>query len=299
MMVSNKVPEPEVIIDGGSRLAVNAADRGLAYGDGVFETCRVVNATVPLLDGHIKRLLRGLSCLSIPIKNKEIERKLKVALSAIGNRSGTLKIIVTRGTGGRGYALPALPEPCFITLFYPDSSPAFTAPVTAARLWLCRMPLPVNPYLAGIKHLSRLENVMARAEFGADYDEGLLLNTQGEVIECTAHNLFIRVGDALLTPDLASAGVEGVMRQLIIEHLAPAAGLEVRQASFDLERLKTASEVFICNSNHGIRQVGSLAQAESGDMACWRGGDYSERLQQQLDLYITNKLAEEFVCALP
>src|SRR5690606_17230159 len=103
----------------------------------------------------------------------------------------------------------------------------------------------------------------------------------------------------LLTPKLDSAGVEGVMRQLIIEHLAPAAGLEVRQMSFDLQQLKTASEVFICNSNRGIRPVGSLAQSESGEVVSWDASDYSVRLRQQLDIYLANQLAEEFVCALP
>lgn len=281
---------PLVFVDGRAGEGVDAADRGLAYGDGLFETCRVMAGVVPLLAHHLERLARDLERLSIAFDINNLKDKVNVALRATKGRSGTLKVIVTRGSGGRGYAPPGEVASRVITLFYADAEESF-APAAPARLWLCRTRLGCNPALAGMKHLARLENVLARAEFSAPpYDEGLLLDGAGQVVEATAHNLLAVVNGTLVTPPLAEAGVAGVMRRLVVDTLAPAGGWRVREMPLSLAALADAEEVILCNSNRGLRSVASLDDGER-DLGRWRQTDCAGALRAQLHTYLQDVMS--------
>ncbi len=276
-------PTPQVFVDGRTDASVDATDRGLAYGDGLFETCRVMTGAIPLWDRHLQRLVRDLERLSIPFSINELKEKVNVALCATTGRSGTLKLMVTRGSGGRGYGPPDAAACRVITLFYADTDDPFAELAAPARLWLCRTRLGDNPALAGMKHLARLENVLARAEFQVPpYDEGLVLNGGDEVIEATAHNVFARVDDTLITPPLTASGVAGVMRQLVLEELAPACGWHTREAPLSLAKLVAADEVLLCNSNRGVRAVGSLDDGER-ELGHWPQTACALALQTQLN----------------
>lgn len=284
---------PQIFVDGQAAATVDAADRGLAYGDGLFETCRVIAGTLPLWSWHSQRLIHGLSEIKIPFEVNGLQGKVNVALQATAGRSGTLKLIVTRGSGGRGYAPPEAPSSRVITLFYSDTEDPFASLASPARLWLCRTRLGENPALAGLKHLARLENVLARSEWQTPhYDEGLLLDYSGRVIEATAHNLFVVLDGVLLTPALNTAGVAGVMRQLIMTQLAPAFGWSVQETTLSLTELARAEEVFLCNSNRGVRPVSSLEDGQR-QWGRWQSTAYATALQVQLQQYIQAALRGE------
>ena len=130
------------------------------------------------------------------------------------------------------------------------------------NLTVCETRLATQPKLAGIKHLNRLENVLARMEWhGAhitnDIAEGIMLDMQGNVIECTAANIFARFGDTLITPSLHQCGIAGITRQRIIE-LAHTLSLKVSIETFNLEKLLAADEVITCSSLYGAWQVRTI-----------------------------------------
>jgi 4-amino-4-deoxychorismate lyase len=128
-----------------------------------------------------------------------------------------------------------------------------------AQLALAKIRWGCQPQLAGIKHLNRLEQVLASVEReAAGVDEVVMLNQAGQVISVSAANLFILEGDTLLTPQLTECGVRGTRRHLIIEQLAPALGLQVRQEKLTVAQVESAKEVFYCNALVGLRPVGSF-----------------------------------------
>jgi 4-amino-4-deoxychorismate lyase len=165
------------------------------------------------------------------------------------------KIIITRGEGNRGYTPPPITAPMRVVTKslmpeYPETR--FTDGV---NLTVCETHLAAQPLLAGIKHLNRLENVLARMEWNdQNIADGILLDTNDNVIECTAANIFARFGDILITPNLTQCGVAGITRQRIIE-LAHTLSLKISVETFDLKKLLSANEIIICNSLIGAWQV--------------------------------------------
>jgi 4-amino-4-deoxychorismate lyase len=148
-------------------------------------------------------------------------------------------------------------------------------------------PRAENPSLAGIKHLNRLDNVLARAEWQDDSAaEGLMLNQAGNLIEATASNIFIVRNRELLTPELSRAGVAGVTRRIICEQLAPAMKLAIIETRLSIHDLEGADEVFICNSINGIWPVTRLLDHTPGVFPV---GEYTRQLQVALDDFILQK----------
>ena len=262
-------------VNGVPAESVSVRDRGLAYGDGVFETIAVRGSRAALLDRHMCRLLDGCRRLLIPID----ERLLRDEVSAfIGQLSeGVVKLLVTRGDGLRGYALPDDVHPVRILMSSPLPASSVTNREQGIRLFPCATRLAEQPLLAGLKHLNRLEQVLARAEWTDPlFAEGLLCDQSGRVIEGVFSNLFLVAGGRLLTPDLSRCGVAGVMRAEIIE-CATRAGLEVRVQDVSCAQLLAADEVFLCNSLYGIWPVRQFAEQ------LWSPGNVTRRLQGKLD----------------
>lgn len=249
-------------------------DRGLHYGDGLFETMAVVDGHVRLLERHLARLHHGADRLGLPLPDMG-ELRAMLEQAAREHAEGVLKLIVTRGSGGRGYLPPEEGEPSVILLRYPPvDAESLQAPVVAR---LCELRLSRQPRLAGIKHLNRLEYVLARAEWrDPAIGEGLLMDEQGWLVEGVVSNLFIVREGRLLTPALDQCGVAGVMRAQVIEH-ARCAGFEVEERLLGMHDLLGADEAFLTNSLTGIRPLVELRGHRD-----WPAGDVTTRLQRGL-----------------
>lgn len=262
-------------VNGQPAEGVPVRDRGLAYGDGLFETIRVQAGQPKLFERHLQRLEHGVGRLRIPCDLDRLALEVRLFAAELGE--GVAKLIVTRGIGERGYAPNAGAEPTRILLG--SASPGYPAHYAqdGIGLYPCATRLAEQPLLAGLKHLNRLEQVMARAEWtDPAYAEGLMRDLGGRVIEGVFSNLFLVCEGRLLTADLSRCGVAGVMRAHIIEHAAPALGLPLEIRDLDYEELLAADEVFMCNSLYGIWPVHSL------DARRWSPGAVTRKLQAVL-----------------
>ncbi|MCF6236257.1 MAG: aminodeoxychorismate lyase [Gammaproteobacteria bacterium] len=251
-----------MLINGVEANAISSLDRGLHYGDGLFETIAVKNGKLQLWHQHMQRFLEGCERLSLPAIDPELlhAEAARLLSDDANNSQAILKIILTRGVGGRGYHSPETPSVTRILLHYPWPSFSDSYWQEGVHVELCKTGLGSNPVLAGIKHLNRLEQVMASREWcEPEVQEGLMLDQQGNVIEGTRTNLFVVKNNQLITPDLSMCGVEGVMRGAII-NIAKKSGLQVHVAAVSQEVLKKADELFLCNSIIGIWPVKSAGQ---------------------------------------
>tara|TARA_R110000782_G_scaffold34158_3_gene81791 strand:- start:232 stop:1077 length:846 start_codon:yes stop_codon:yes gene_type:complete len=247
----------ECLVDGKPAATLSVLDRGLSYGDGVFETLRVAHGHIGLLEYHMARLRRGLCALRLTVDLVEITNELNAVAQRLHN--GIIKLTLTRGTGPRGYAMPNTAQPTRICQSLPPAvypAERFSAGIT---LFECQTRLAVQPLLAGIKHLNRLEQVLARSEWtDPAYAEGLVRDIGGDVIECTMSNLFIRHDDRWITPDLRGCGVQGVMRDYLIDRLSES-GQPVVVRSIDYATVLQSTEIFCCNSLYGVWPIVGLA----------------------------------------
>lgn len=267
---------PTVWIDGEARSALSVWDRGLMYGDGVFRTLRTAGGRAIAWSRHYRKLAADCAAVGIdPPERPILERDLAELLRH--HPEGVVKIVITRGEGGRGYALPPDAQPTRIVMAAP--LPAYPPSFREAgvRLHPCALRLAHQPRLAGVKHLNRLENVLARSEWSdPDIPEGLLLDVEEQVIEGTMSNVFIRMGERLVTPDLGLCGVAGVQRERILE-AAPRVGLEPVVTRISLAELLAADEVFVCNSVIGLWPVRALGTR------CWGRPEAAPALSRVLD----------------
>ncbi len=245
-----------VLVNGLPVEHISVSDRGLQYGDGLFETL-AIDAGRPLLwDAHLQRLLDGCRRLAIPAPATDVLADEAGQLCA-GQARAVLKIVVTRGPSARGYAPPldAMPTRILSRAPWPNY-PAAHARHGVAVAW-CATPLARNPCLAGIKHLNRLEQVLARAECRPPFAEGLMCDTDGQAIAGTMSNLFAVSGDTLATPDLSQSGVAGVVRAQVLA-VARARGLDCRERRLTPAEVEAADELFLTNSIIGLWPVSRL-----------------------------------------
>ena len=243
------------LVDGEFCNVLPADDRGLAYGDGLFETVLVFSGQPVWWPEHLDRLRRGAVRLGIePPADALWDADAAKLMNANSGRSPcVLKLILTRGSGSRGYAPSPTSLPRRIVQLRP-------APVIDAgwrrdgvRLRWCDLRLSLQTRLAGIKHLNRLEQVLARAEWSdADIAEGVLLDVEENVVCATAANIFVVRDRHLVTPAVERCGVAGVCRM----HLLNVMGASVRSVS--VTDLLSAEELFVCSSVRGILPVAAL-----------------------------------------
>lgn len=246
-----------MLIDGIPSDHVPADDRGLAYGDGVFRTLRVTSGKPRFWHRHHQKLLHDCSRLGI-VPPQERELLADVRRVSAGSPDCAVRITITRGSGGRGYALPA--SPVARRLVSASSLPDMPADWASKgiRLRYCSLRLSAQPVLAGIKHLNRLENVLARAEWNdPGIAEGLLCDRNDHVIEGTRSNLFLVEQGRLVTPCLDDCGVSGVTRELVIE-LSASRGLACAVEPVSRVRLERADEIFLVNSLIGLLPAAGL-----------------------------------------
>jgi 4-amino-4-deoxychorismate lyase len=244
--------------------AVNLVDdRGLAYGHGLFESMVLTDSTIPLLDRHLSRLIQDSQLMGISVDHDEIRHYLKNFIQTLSDQSinsGVVKIILTAGSGGRGYAMPEEIEPTLIFNFTPMPENVALQREQGIDIRLCRHLLGIGSTLAGVKHLNRLDQVMARSEWSHNrYQDGLMFTEADDVIEATSANIFVKTKDGQwLTPDLDQSGVSGVMRGLLIEKVFPACDIRVSIKPINRDRLLDAQQILLCNSIRGILRVNSV-----------------------------------------
>jgi 4-amino-4-deoxychorismate lyase len=242
-------------INGRRSTRIDYRDRGLQYGDGVFETMRVRRGCIRLLDYHLERLFAGCARLRIAgPAARALNRELRYAAGK--RREGVLKLIVTRGPSSfRGYR-PTGRERCTrILTVHALPRGARAAERTPVRMRLCATPLGLNPQLAGLKTLNRLESVVARSEWrDTRIWEGLMQDVDQNIVCGTMSNLFLRRGSTLLTPLLDRCGVAGVMRRWVME---TAGDLQLRaiERRIRWQDVCEAEEVFMSNAVVGLKSV--------------------------------------------
>jgi 4-amino-4-deoxychorismate lyase len=244
-------------VDGRVGRTVDARDRGLHYGDGVFETMRVRRHAIRFLDYHLERLGEGCRRLAIPEPNMpRLRRELERV--AARRREAVLKMIVTRGVGPRGYRPSGRERGTRVISLHPLSPAAIQATHEPALVRMCRTRLGMNEALAGLKTLNRLESVLARAEWtDARVWEGLMRDGDDNIVGGTMSNLFVRRGSLLMTPPVDRCGIAGVMRRWVLEQ---GATLNVRATQHRLrwENISRAHEVFMTNAVVGIVPVAAI-----------------------------------------
>jgi 4-amino-4-deoxychorismate lyase len=241
----------ECLVEGEISERVSAMDRGLHYGDGLFETMAVLQGTPRFWQGHMDRLATGCERLGLPPTPQAVLLREVQTVSA-GRRNCVVKVIITRGTSGRGYgADPEVRTNRIVCSWAWPEDPGHLVE-TGIRTRICDLRLGIQPALAGIKHLNRLEQVMARAEWSdRSIHEGILLDAEDHVISAISSNLFLVQGNRLLTPRMDRCGVRGVMRSAILNAFPS----RCEQRRITLDMLPEADEVFVCNAVRGIFPV--------------------------------------------
>jgi 4-amino-4-deoxychorismate lyase len=236
---------PVILVNGEATDSVPALDRGLQFGDGVFRTIAVA-AGRPLnwVNQHA-RLASDCDALGLACPESEL---LAAEIATVAPNAATVKIILTRGTAGRGYGIPA--EARATRMVAAFDAPEYDAKlaVEGVRVRLCTLRLAVQPRLAGVKSLNRLENVLARSEWrDRSIHEGLLCDSEGRVIEGTMSNVFVVHKGHLVTPRLDRCGVAGAQRDRV-RQLAASLDEDCEEVDLGIEEIMKADEVFLTNS---------------------------------------------------
>lgn len=243
-----------MLINGVPGNSISIHDRGLLYGDGIFRTMRVGNGLVKNWPRHYDKLLHdctalNLDCPAEPTLANDLDQLIGI------QSDGVAKIIITRGASTRGYAPPQDPVATRVVSISPVPDYSDVLASHGIRAHICRLQLAHQPRLAGIKHLNRLENVLAAAELtDSDSHEGIILDMAGNVIEATRSNLFIVRNGALFTPNLSNCGVAGMQRDRVMDW-AKHNGVNCEIAELCLADLLAADEVFLVNSIIGLWPV--------------------------------------------
>ncbi|MGZ8916866.1 MAG: aminodeoxychorismate lyase [Methylobacter sp.] len=246
-----------ILINGEYKEHIEVVDRGFQYGDGLFETIEVKDGQPVFLDRHLDRLNAGCNRLRIPFPGIELlifEAKELCKHSS----AAVLKLIITRGSGGRGYRQPDIIQPTRVLSLHPFPDYPAVYKNQGITVRFCDTRLGLNPALAGLKHLNRLEQVLARAEWNNPaIQEGIMMDMNDYVIEGTMTNLFYIKNDTLYTPSLVQSGVAGIMRGITMT-LSSEQHLPVIEHSFTKDVLLSADEVFVSNSIIGIWPVNQI-----------------------------------------
>lgn len=270
------MPAVPTLVNGRPLETLPTSDRGLQYGDGLFETVAIRDGAACLWEPHMARLERGCRRLRIPFPGR---REMRCDVERLLDRqpAGVIKLIVTRGSGGRGYRpFDGSHSTRITSLFgFPDYPAHWWTQGVAARV--CNIRLSEQPALAGIKHLNRLEQVLARSEWtDGEVAEGLMLSARNRVIEGTMTNLLAIQGNRLITPDLRATGVRGVMRARIMG-LADRLGFGVRERDLSLDDLFEMDELILSNALIGVWAIKSI------DRRAVRQSGIASRILEELD----------------
>jgi len=249
----------KILINGVENTSIDVRDRGFQYGDGLFETIAYKNNKLQFWDEHLARLQKGCERLSLNVVDESLWladiKKLQL------NEDAVIKLIISRGVSGRGYVYTGGDSVTRVTASYvmPNYPQSNAQGIKAV---ICKTPISISSALAGIKHLNRLDNVLARNEWhSSDIAEGFMFDNLGHIIEGTMSNVFCVLGDELYTPALEQCGIKGVMRQQVIE-LAQSLKIPVNIVDISKQNFLQMDAVFITNSLIGIWPVTELQNTQ-------------------------------------
>lgn len=259
------------LINGVANGCLSPLDRGLAYGDGVFRTLSIRDQKPIWWTDHYTKLAHDCAALNIACPDPALLLN-EIQIVTQQHNDAVLKIILTRGSGARGYAPPDPASPTRIVMAAPLPEAHDIQDGIRAR-W-CSLRLSRQAQLAGIKHLNRLENVLARQEWSDPaIVEGLVCDDTGAVIGGTRSNLFALRDGSLWTPDLTLSGVAGVTRARVLK-AAALHGIDVQVGRLEHAHILDADEVFLSNSVAGLWRVATL------DTVQWHSATWTERFLQ-------------------
>ncbi|MEP4484881.1 MAG: aminotransferase class IV [Halioglobus sp.] len=250
--------------------ALPLPDRAVELGDSLFETCRLFQGAIPFSSLHWQRLTYGCQVLGFPDCIAALQEQLQGVIAGLGERGfdeAVIRITVSRGEGPRGYLSPERATPRII-VYATQPSQTFAQQTAAASVGVASMRLGAQPALAGIKHGSRLEQVLAADErrmvdSGEPlWDDMLLCDYNGRPHSLTSANLFAVIGDEIITPPIIDCGIAGTRRQLLLETLASRQGITAHEEFFTMAELTAAQEVFCANSVQGFRPVARLGERQ-------------------------------------
>ncbi|MDO6426929.1 aminodeoxychorismate lyase [Thalassotalea sp. 1_MG-2023] len=251
---------------------ISIKDRGLAYGDGVFTTAKIVDGTILLLAEHIDRLKE--SCARIALSNIDWHAlKAELVKQSTAFPLAVLKVMITAGTGGRGYSRIGVSKPNVIVMVHEFPKHYIDWHQTGVSIGIAKTQLGINPQLAGIKHLNRLEQVLIRKELDeSDWQDLIVTDVQNNIVETSCANVFWIKNNAVFTPELGSSGVAGLLRTQAISQFS-----KVKLVKAPIDALKEVDAMIICNSVMGYVPVEnfngqtlslSVASRFIGKLAC-------------------------------
>ena len=238
--------------------AVSLLDRAFHYGDGCFTTARIRHGQIELQKWHMARLQDSCQRLLLQANLDLIEHSLHTLQITHGELNGTLKIIISRGEGQRGYSLPEHAADVWV-MYHPQALSDHHYDVLQCGVATQRIGLTM-PQLVGIKSLNRLEQIMLKHEIDQHgWSEALVADMQHHIVEGVSSNCFIRMNDQWLSPELGYNGVHGVMRAEILQRMQ-AKGIDCQIRSIQLNELDQIQSLFFCNALHPMRIVNQLAE---------------------------------------
>ncbi len=266
-------------INGVQHDSISITDRGLAYGDGVFTTAKVVQGKIQFLSEHLERLTQNCNKLSIALPDID---KIKRELKAVAQRFElcVAKVIITAGEGGRGYSRQGCDTSTVIISFHAFPEHYFTWQQQGINLGIAQFKLGLNPLLAGIKHLNRIEQVLIRQELDSRKEDDLLvLNCDENIIEASAANIFWLKNNTWYTPKIVESGISGLMRQHILETLHNDKNKAVEIIEGKITILDNIEAMFICNS---VMNIVPVSQFQDKKLALAPSRLVAKRIQESL-----------------
>lgn len=266
----------QCLINGIPKYEVSVTNRGLQYGDGAFETLLAIDGRIVFFEQHLARLARACQLLQIPLNSEQIKAEL-TELCREANGRGVAKIIITRGAGGRGYKPKVDAESERILQYFDSPTEPQPNLEEGISITVCQHRLSKNNTLAGLKHLNRIDQVLASLELSDQFHEGLCLDADGYVVEGTKSNLLISNNGRVFTPDLSQCGVRGIMLTELRQGLQ-ANGIHVEEKRLSVADVIDADEVLVCNSVLGISPV--LKLHENGSVKHWSIGEFCRQAIQ-------------------
>ena len=263
-----------VTVNGEESAVCSVFDRGLQFGDGLFETMLCVDGVAVDFAEHWARLRE--SCQRLGIVCPVIQDEVTAAICKWGVPRAVAKLIVTRGSTDRGYRCTPSVRPNWMLTITDAPEHPLSQDNEGVAVKLCRTRTSLDdPQLAGLKHLNRLCQVLARQEWETEYHDGLMADHNGRIIEGCTSNLFIVVRGTLRTPDLTTCGVRGIVRQKILNH-SNTVGIPCEVTTLKMQKIERADEVFLTNSVYGIVPVRAI------DGVKFRIGPLTEHLLKEL-----------------
>jgi 4-amino-4-deoxychorismate lyase len=265
----------KVLLNGSPDQLVSPFDRGVHFGDGLFETIACVGGRPRFLPLHLERLRLGCERLGLDAGNDDIGAEVRSLASEVD--SAIVKLVLTRGTAvARGYGVTGREKATRITFRYPWPQETRKESQDGVQVRTATLRLGENPALAGLKHCNRLEQVLARREWtDPAISEALLFSSSGKLVSGTMSNVFIVDGSGLRTPRVDVCGVAGVMRRVVLSE-SQRAGIPTSESVLDDDDLSKADEIFLTNARIGIWPVSAL------DGRTLQPGPITRRLQEAL-----------------